>query len=694
MNTLSQDLLAKLLATENITVIRNNVSTAAFDIKNRTLVLPKWKNLTNEIEEMLILHEVGHALFTTVEGYGIVQTEKTHIRDYANIIEDVRIEKKMKERYPGSRKSFNLGYKQLNDKDFFGVKQRNLAELLLIDRINLYYKAGYDCGVEFTDQEYVFVERADRCVTEADVIQLAQDIYDFSKQEKLEEMSEDEFSSSSGSKEEGDEDSDDYDYDGASDGMDEFAEGEHDTEDGNHSEPYQEYPEVDMKPETNKKFEQTLSKHHDLDTRTFYVYPKFQYEDRQPLIEYTRILKELGAQHLNDGDFLKQQAYTFKIESNNIVNYLVKEFEMRKSASAYKRAKISKLGQIDMRKLYAYKLKEDIFKQITAVQEGKNHGMVFLLDWSGSMGLYMRETVQQVINLAMFCQKIRIPYQVLAFTDGYPHKDDVGHSIYDPPSNPDGLGMMSHVTLLELFSHKMNNNQFNRMIEFLLDCPWQKNHKYKLNGTPLNHALLYMADYLGEFIEKNNVEKMNLIVLTDGESCSIDKITGGIKSGRCGVMDENGNRVLADCVTYLRDPKTKKDYEFYDYAPQQTTTLLRLLKDRYALRVTGFYITTSNYRVINRFVKYNISDLKPGQSYGMTVDLQAKLRKNKCVILKNVPSRDEMYLILSTNKIEDETIDKVNADMTASQISKQLGKMFNTRKSSRVVLNSFIGVVA
>ena len=694
MNTLSQDLLAKLLATENITVIRNNVSTAAFDIKNRTLVLPKWKNLTNEIEEMLILHEVGHALFTTVEGYGIVQTEKTHIRDYANIIEDVRIEKKMKERYPGSRKSFNLGYKQLNDKDFFGVKQRNLAELLLIDRINLYYKAGYDCGVEFTDQEYVFVERADRCITEADVIQLAQDIYDFSKQEKLEEMSEDEFSSSSGSKEEGDEDSDDYDYDGASDGMDEFAEGEYDTEDGSHSEPYQEYPEVDMQPETNKKFEQTLSKHHDLDTRTFYVYPKFQYEDRQPLIEYTRILKELGAQHLCDGDFLKQQAYTFKIESNNIVNYLVKEFEMRKSASAYKRAKISKLGQIDMRKLYAYKLKEDIFKQITAVQEGKNHGMVFLLDWSGSMGLYMRETVQQVINLAMFCQKIRIPYQVLAFTDGYPHKDDVGHSIYDPPSNPDGLGMISHVTLLELFSHKMNNNQFNRMIEFLLDCPWQKNHKYKLNGTPLNHALLYMADYLGEFIEKNNVEKMNLIVLTDGESCSIDKITGGIKSGRCGVADENGNRVLADCVTYLRDPKTKKDYEFYDYAPQQTTTLLRLLKDRYALRVTGFYITTSNYRVINRFVKYNISDLKPGQSYGMTVDLQAKLRKNKCVILKNVPSRDEMYLILSTNKIEDETIDKVNADMTASQISKQLGKMFNTRKSSRVVLNSFIGVVA
>ena len=125
----SHDILARLLATENLTVIRKNVSTASFDIQNRVLVLPKWKKLTEAIEEMLILHEVGHALYTTPEGYGEVYVSKRHLRGYANILEDVRIEKKMKERYPGSRKSFNAGYTQLNDQDFFEVKDIDMNDM-------------------------------------------------------------------------------------------------------------------------------------------------------------------------------------------------------------------------------------------------------------------------------------------------------------------------------------------------------------------------------------------------------------------------------------------------------------------------------------------------------------------------------------------------------------------------------------
>ena len=120
-NTQSQDMLAKLLATENINIIRSNVKTAAFDIKGRTLILPRWKEMTPTIEEMLMMHEVGHALYTGPDTYGVVFEEKKHLKDYANVIEDVRIEKKMKERYPGSRKSFNTGYRELNDRDLFGV---------------------------------------------------------------------------------------------------------------------------------------------------------------------------------------------------------------------------------------------------------------------------------------------------------------------------------------------------------------------------------------------------------------------------------------------------------------------------------------------------------------------------------------------------------------------------------------------
>lgn len=686
MKSQSQDILARLLATENITVTRSNVATASFDIKNRILSLPRWKKLTPEIEEMLILHEVGHALYTTEEGYGVVYTpEKRHLKGYANIIEDVRIEKKMKDRYPGSRKSFNIGYTQLNERDFFGVKDKSFDDLLLIDRINLYYKAGYACGVKFTAEEYVFVQRADKCVTEQDVIDLAEDIFEFSKQQKIEEQEEEKQVRRKLKRADNGDVYDDYQND------DDITNEDTDEDDFN---------EDDIKPETNDAFEEALSDLQDRESRTYYLQPKFEVGESDPVIPHQQVLSEMS-QHYDENTLtrLKQKANTFKTESNNIVNYLVKEFEMRKSATAHKRAKISKLGQLDMRKLYAYKIKDDLFKQVTSVQEGKNHGMIFLLDWSGSMSNNMLETVEQVINLAMFCQKIKIPYQVFAFTDGYVRPID-----YNKMNviNEDGIDNLNQVTLLELFSDKMNNRDFNKMIEVLLNQPWYRSNQFGLNGTPLNHALLYMVDYVETFIRKNNVEKMNLIVLTDGESNTLHhydydgKNRPGLPNGAT-MISENGQWVRVNATTILRDNKTRKEYVFTDIAGQQTGVLLQLIKDRYDVRVTGFFVTSSSLRSIERFVEYNMDKelvKKSGGRYSIATEIQARLRKDKAAVVKNIPGRDEMYLTSSANKVIDEDLDDVNPDMSASQISKQLTKMFTTRKTSRVVLNSFIGVVA
>ena len=702
----TQDLLAKLLATENVTVLRSNVSTASFDIKNRVLTLPTWKDLTPEIEEMLILHEVGHALFTSEEGYSIVYTEKRHLRGYANIIEDVRIEKKMKDRYPGSRKSFNSGYTQLNDRDFFGVKERNLASLLFIDRINLYYKAGYSCGVNFSQQESVMLEKVNKCVTEKDVVLLAEEIYNYClqdmsedederRQKKVYVSSKDDFENS---EDEGDIDYDDVDEQDDVDQQDE----EYDFD-------------TDIQPETIDNFEKALDKYQDRDSRTYYLDAQFEAQGEDPLISYKKILVEMRFQYMEEVELashknleegslywekrIKQQASKFKIESNNIVNYLVKEFEMRKSATAWKRTKISKIGQLDTRKLFAYKLKDDLFKQISRVEEGKKHGMVFLLDWSGSMANYMDETVEQVVNLAMFCHKVNIPYQVLAFSDNYVRSKSETFKM-----NSSGLDTSDSFSLLELFSHKMNSREFNQMCEFMLDKPWMRgrSNTFGLSGTPLNHSLIYMVDYIGKFIKINDVEKMNLVILTDGESNGLHHYdytkqdSYGIKSGHINIV-EKGVMIKVNAKTFIRDKVTHKEYPFTDDGAQQTASLLKLIKDRYRLRVTAFNITNYGYRSIERFIRYNIESDKfqsSSERYLLCTNIQSKLRKEKGVVLKEVPGRDETYLILSTNKIVDEDLDGVKSDMSATQISKQLTKMFTSRKTSRVVLNSFIGVVA
>ena len=64
-----KDLLAKLLATEDVTVMHANAKTASFDVKNRVLTLPVWNDMTNETYDHLTGHEVGHALYTPFEGW-------------------------------------------------------------------------------------------------------------------------------------------------------------------------------------------------------------------------------------------------------------------------------------------------------------------------------------------------------------------------------------------------------------------------------------------------------------------------------------------------------------------------------------------------------------------------------------------------------------------------------------------------
>ena len=55
--------LAKLLATENIIVEHRRCETAQFDVDKRILTLPIW-DASDRVYNMLVGHEVGHALYT------------------------------------------------------------------------------------------------------------------------------------------------------------------------------------------------------------------------------------------------------------------------------------------------------------------------------------------------------------------------------------------------------------------------------------------------------------------------------------------------------------------------------------------------------------------------------------------------------------------------------------------------------
>jgi hypothetical protein len=131
--------LAKLLATEDLVVEHKKVETAQFNVHTRVLTLPMWEKASNSVYDMLVGHEVGHALYTPD-----IDWLKEHKvpPQFVNIVEDARIEKLMKRRYAGLSKTFYRGYEELAEQDFFAIGDEDVSEMNLADRTNLWFKIG------------------------------------------------------------------------------------------------------------------------------------------------------------------------------------------------------------------------------------------------------------------------------------------------------------------------------------------------------------------------------------------------------------------------------------------------------------------------------------------------------------------------------------------------------------------------
>jgi len=694
------DLVAKLLANENLTVIQAPVSTASFDIKNRVLRLPQWKDMTNDLIDMLIGHEVGHALYTTLEDYSTNNPYKEvpHFSGYMNVLEDVRIEKLMKRRYPGLRKSFNLGYKELNDRDFFGVAN-GFKDMLLIDKINLYFKAGYSCGVTFTAEEKAFVRRAEETETCDDVITLAKEIYDFSKkamEEKIEEMK-----AQSDQHEEFEDEEVEQEQQSSMSDMTENDDDFEETEDQSPAPSTMDDPEQDLEDsledqlesQTEKALKDNLQELADTSVEyQYYTIPKFKVD---PVITFKQVFEQHAKyqSEYNDYNLISEddmeRADKLKASSKNIVNYLIKEFEMRKSAQNYKRAKVAKTGSLDGKKLYAYKLNDDIFKQVMTIPNGKNHGMVFLLDWSASMDHVLRPTIEQVITLAMFCRGAQIPFQVFAFTNGWEesrYRDAEGSrlNLYGN-KEVDTFGLY----MMELFSSKMTQSEFNRMINITLSKYFNNLGNFKTSGTPLNSALAWLYNYIPEFKNKNGVEKTTLITLTDGEGEYIRSSMSQIRTSR--EHRDAGNYVTIK--PFLSDTVTHKNYSLEDNATQ-TKSLLQMIKDRHNIVTVGFYITRPSYRSLATAINAHYGYNSHANSYAAIETMKRDLRRDGFTSLKDT-GRDELFIVAeSRTKIEDDKELTIGKKESAAKIARELTKVLSGKKTSRILLNQFIGLVA
>jgi hypothetical protein len=591
----------------------------------------------------------------------------------------------------------------------------------LIDKINLYFKAGFQCGVTFTPDEKVFVNRAERTETVEEVIALANDVYAYSKQQAEERKERMKLDAS----EQGDEDEDetemDFDPEIGDDDWDEEENEDSDMQSIKTKSSLQNDDKSEIGDDLDSKTERAFAdKLEDLaDESTEYKYWKFDndyFED--PVIGYKTILNETKApeawdsedgqkdyrtRYMNDEEISKYKAKQlaefnqFKTDSIRTVNYLVKEFEMKKSAQMHKRAMVSKIGSLDMKKVYAYKLQDDLFKRVTTLPQGKNHGMILLVDWSGSMNEVLQDTLKQVINLAMFCNRVQIPYRVFAFTTDYNDGRQEKYEQYSAwrslkrENSSNLLATTDGFNLLELFSNKMTTSEFNSMARRVLDYRFQWNPGYNTGGTPLNEALVYCYNTLGTYIKNNGIEKMTFITLTDGEGGTLSTYSHGrLDDSRTEIIDNQYRRIKIKNL--IKDDVTQKTYELQRMASEQTETILRMIKDRYNVALVGFHICQNRGRDLRYVLHSNLPNYQ-GDQNSLIESWKKDFRNVGFVSIKNT-GRDELFLIpQSSTKIQEGEMD-VKADANAKAIARNFGKYLNVKKTSRVLLNRFVGLIA
>ena len=238
----------------------------------------------------------------------------------------------------------------------------------------------------------------------------------------------------------------------------------------------------------------------------------------------------------------------------------------------------------------------------------------------------------------------------------------------------------------------MTTSEFNSMSRRLLHWKFQWNKGYETSGTPLNEALVWCYNNIGSFVKNNNIEKMTFITLTDGEGHSLSTLNyhRGLDEHRTHIEGSEYKRIKQK--HYVRDEITQKTYEFSRYSNLQTKTLLQMMKDRYGISVLGFHICQNHRRDLRSAMNANIPEYNGGE-YFLIDDWRKQFKTKGYASVLNT-GRDELFLIpQASTKIQEGELD-VDPEANAKNIAKNFGKYLNTKKTSRVLLNNFIGYVA
>lgn len=734
---LQSSILPKLLAKEDITIRHGNYHTAWFDVKNRVLGLPNWKDMGKDVYDLLCGHEVGHALFTPESGWhDSPEKLKGAPRSYLNVIEDARIEREIRNTYPGLIAAMQRGYKELLKREFFGdIHNLEWHEIKLIDKINLKTKLGSMIDVPFNSEEQVFLDRAFTNQTWDQVVQLAKDILKYTqenqeellKPQELPQVIQDLIDQIEEKEEQQQEEQDqgpqgghdDYPADQEEKEEEEEApaseEGEQqvETQDSEEKEEptledlQEELKQLASQPEhqpdadisdTDEAFrskEETLIDRGNGEGFTI-INELRPYHIKNAVIGYDELKKERQyAAKLRDIDseYKKEDFKKYVKDVKRSVNFAVKEFEQRKAAYRYTRATTAKTGRLDVGKLWSYKTSEDIFSQVTTLADAKNHGMIMLVDYSGSMSASMPYVMDQLLHMIHFCKAVQIPFDVYGFTtqsSAFDYDNEEFRSQLQ-----DGDLDMNRLSMPLVCSSSLNKKDFIDSIFHMFlrkeDSYWDDiapiGYSEQYGSTPLDQALIVSHHLVKEFKQKHRVEKMNFVTFTDGDANGMSAMQ--MKALASKKISERTYRSRRIAIIQ------KKKVMLEDYRP--TDTLLRNLGKSLNVKTMGFFMADDAYHFRNRIGRLANYCESNDWDTDFRKECNKEYNKNKCVHKENAFGYDNYYLLKggkSLSATDGEFDEKVTENMSDAQIKTAFRKFSKGKKTNKVLMTSIGKAVA
>lgn len=738
-NKTQKSILSRLLAAEDIVVEHHkDAPTAYFDVKNRRLVLPQWKDMSNYLYDMLVGHEVGHALYTpatTLREDGTERDLPTLLKELAgeggneqmvmgllNIVEDARIERLMQDKFPGLRRDFVAAYDDLHcNRDFFGIGAGDdLDNKNIGDRINLHFKIGDKINVPFSKDEQELVARCGKTESFEDVIEIVRELYPQVKSHN-DEMQEAEGAGddTSAPSPDGDEDGNDSSMSESTDGvgndssMSESTDGVGDdaeTTSGQSAESNEgqgqttgsESPNGDQLPEetsgldTIESFDKSMESLNETgrwSSNTYHtLYENFDYKEWivQPEKTYAGLKMRQNSNVTSDD---LRNRLDRKVAKG--ASLLAKQFEMKKAADAHKRTMVSKTGVLDTVRMVNYKTTDDIFKRNSVILEGKNHGLVCFIDWSGSMNNCMAATIEQLYLLATFCKKVNIPFEFFAFSSQTPWnsawrnsedfdkkspitpmdcvRDKYGNPAENAPKQPS-----NRMCLYRLIHGNMKKNKFKSalaslaMIHNVYDSKsmaYDDDMRYatelpqhlQLGGTPLDDAIVLARNLVNDFRKSHGLQIVHTVFLTDGES------HGGCFS----------------YGTHMRDGR--KNYRISGDGEPMTTGLLKWFRATTGSKAIGMFLTS---KFCDASYKVRCSD------HEQAIKNKKSFLKEKFINAGELHGYTEFFILKSDTKVQDGKFDELDSDASFAKLRNAFCKSQNSAITSRTVLNRIADLIS